>query len=103
MKPTGNRRAARKDANDASLAFYARTRWRWDIIFQPPGCGCDWVALLPNGRVEIVEIKNPLVPRNDQKLTQQEIQLMEACKIRGIPYRVVFFKEQIDSIQGEEA
>jgi len=102
MRPTGSRRAAKKDGNDAALAAYARQKWGWEIIHQPPGNGFDWLALLPGGRKEIIEIKNPDVAPSARKLTEQEVQLFEACALRGISYRLVENEAQIDRIHNEK-
>lgn len=97
MRPTGNRRAARKDQNDDALARVARALG-WEIIHQPPGCGCDWIALLPDGRVELIEIKNPLQPPSARRMTEQESALFAACVLRNIPYRIVETEQQLKRI-----
>lgn len=101
MRPIGpNRRQARKDANDAKLARYATKKWGWFIIQLPIGSGADWLALLPGGHIELVEVKNPNRPPSARKLTKQELKLFEECIMRNIPYRIVENETHIDRIAG---
>jgi hypothetical protein len=98
MRPTGSRRAARKDDNDKSLASRAEEKHGWLIIHMAPGQGFDWLTLLPCGCTEIIEIKNPKKPPSARKLTEQELFLFEACILRNIKYNIVETEAQLDRI-----
>ncbi len=98
MRPTGSRRAARKDDNDKPLAGRAEKKHNWLIVHMAPGQGFDWLALLPCGCKEIIEIKNPLQPPSARKLTNQELSLFEECVSRKIAYRIIETEVQLDRI-----
>jgi hypothetical protein len=63
-----------------------------------PGQGFDWLALLPCGCKEIVEIKNPEQPPSARKMTKQELALFEECILRNIKYHLIESEAQIDRI-----
>ena len=98
MRPTGSRRAARKDDNDKPLAGRAEKNHGWLIVHMAPGQGFDWLALLPCGCKEIIEIKNPSQPPSARKLTDQELSLFEECVSRNIIYRIIETEAQLDGI-----
>lgn len=84
-----------RDRNEPQITeVLRRCNVRYALL--PEGCGAD--ILLYLGPLELVEVKNPSVPKADRELTETEKETQAYCKENQIPYHVVLTPEEMADV-----
>lgn len=84
-----------RDKNEPLITEVLR-RMNVEYVLLPEGAGAD--ILLYLSPLALVEVKNPNVPKSDQKLTKRELEVQAFCSVMKIPYHVVLMPEEMAQI-----
>ena len=84
-----------RDKNEPQITEVLR-RMNVRHVLLPEGSGADLLVYL--SPLYLIEVKNPEVPKSDQKLSKLEEETKEYCEQWKIPYYVVMTPEDMAKI-----